>query len=104
MLRNKAKVIYKRLAHFTKDSLDNVTYSEIRDYNALYPAFIRNIQKSEDIEIPSDIIVLIESYYVPNKLLINSFKFQFERNRMGYNESRVKSYSFVLYLLVLSRL
>ena len=44
--------------------------SVIRDYNALIPGYFR----TENIEIPWDIAAIIDRYYVPNKIMINSFK------------------------------
>ena len=44
--------------------------SIIRNYGALIPAYFR----TENIEIPWDITVIIDRYYVPNKIMINSFK------------------------------
>merc|ERR1712176_752016 len=87
-MRRKLEQIYERLAHFTKESLDKVDYSVISNYNTLCSGFIRQLQVSVALGISSEIILLIEAYYAPNKLLINSYKFQWESTHQNLRTSR----------------
>ena len=71
----KARAFYHRLSELQPED-ESPRCAIIRNYNLLCSGFIRQIQHKEDVNIPSEIMVLIEMFYVPNLLMIDSYKFQ----------------------------
>ena len=84
-LTEHARSIFGKLTEYTKETLESALSRRavIRNSNLLFPGFMRQILEKEDMEIPSEIVVLIDAFYVPNKLLINSFKLRWGRGTEG---------------------
>ena len=68
--------IYRKLSEFTPETLENTSYSMIRDYSLLCPAFIRQCQDVENMVIPLDITMLIDAYFTLDKPLMDLYRIQ----------------------------
>ena len=72
--KSKYDTVHRKLSEFTPETLENTSYSKIRDYSLLCPAFIRQFQNEDNLVIPLDIKMLIDAYFTLDKPLMNLYR------------------------------
>jgi len=74
-------ILYRRLRGFSPETLDESqrrTNLVVTNPCLLFSGFIREILVSQQLDIPSVVMALMEAYYGPNRFRIESFKFKFQ--------------------------